>query len=253
MRLKTYLYALLCLFLFCGITMAQEVSLPLGNTITLDLETGNEISQWIEQARLIDSSYMREECSCCQSSPKQRTHKPIGKWILSAYLGKGEQNRSVITYPYTSFSDPPRVDLMGLSVLYRISDNLDIGLAYELEETEHMNSVYEQWNGGGYHYYSIQNKDSVKKILISGRWRPMISSFYIPFGIGLSYLEQKIESYSNNTTEESDGLSYYLGLGWNLQITQRLSLSLEGRYQRTNFDNFNPSSLRALALINFKM
>lgn len=252
MKKHLFLFLLLCLFPFH--LQAQEVTLPTQNTVKIDLETGEEITQWVEEARKINPFYRTRNCA--QESKgffvPETTPEPLlpKRWIFSLSLATGEQGKSEAAG--VSFHDI-NYKGFGVSLMHQFSPFLDLGIAYEWQENEDM------------YYYSpshrVYNKDGeIYHVMLAGRFRPKASSFYIPFGLGYAHTDQDITEnishggyygYTHNTRDLS-GWTLYFGLGWDFALTQNLSFSVEGRYQYLDMKEFSASSTKAVAALNIR-
>lgn len=255
MQMKKHLFLFLLLCLFPFYLQAQEVSLPTQNTVNIDLETGEEIAQWVEEARKINPFY--RTCNCAHESKDflvpVTTQNPLfsNRWIFSLSLATAKQGKSEAAD--VSFHDVG-VSGFGLSLMYQFSPFLELGMAYEWQESEDM-----------HHYtpsYQVYNEDETYHVMLAGRFRPKASSFYIPFGLGYAHTEQDItetisyggyvytSTYYN--TRGLNGWTLYLGLGWDFALTQNLSFSVEGRYQYLDLEEFSASSLKAAGALNIR-
>ena len=249
MKKHLFLFLLLCLFPFH--LQAQEVTLPTKNTVNIDLETGEEITQWVEEARKINPFYRTRNCA--QESKgffvPETTPEPLlpKRWIFSLSLATGEQGKSEAAG--VSFHDVG-VSGFGFSLMHQFSPFLDLGIAYEWQESEDM------------HHYTplhlVYNEDEIYHVMLAGRFRPKASSFYIPFGLGYAHTDQDITEsvyyggYGYPSTRGLSGWTLYFGLGWDFALTKNLSFSVEGRYQYLDMKEFSASSTKAVGALNIR-
>lgn len=220
----------------------EEVSLPPEDIWKADLETGRELSRWIEEAREINPFY--------QPGADNFVRVPETKDTSA-----GLRNFRRVLAVYGMYSRPQEKDdwfdidyyfSYGFSVMYKLSDHWEIGAGYAREQTEYL-----YWGG----------KRKMEKLFLFARWRPTGARWYIPFGAGISMDTSEYDAYLYDwpytlvrCKGENDNPWGFIGLGWEIPLNQTISLGLEARYQLSQTEilenHSGYSSLQMLAALN---
>lgn len=235
--MKKYIFIWGYLLLFPLFSFAQDIDqFPLepGSILKVDLETGKELFQWLQETREIDPAYQLnlldnlEYRTKKNNKVKQKSSLP--RWKLSYAYTSGKYDGGGL------FNKTPAKGYE-LSSLYAILPWLDVGLTYGREDVDRV--IVESWGSPTGKEKSV--KSTTEKVLLSGRIHSKDSFLYIPFGFGVGTLKQERIDRGNSAwssleyryvdEHDDNGLLYYLGLGIDLPISQAFSVGAEGRYQ----------------------
>ena len=270
MKLNKYL-----LLLLLGVCVPMGVSgedIKPGQTIVVNVETGNEISQWIKEAREIDPFYLQGNITPVYPALKVEKKKlsrsknweEDPQWRLSIYGGFEKNLKGTIEYNNQGMTIPfDEVDSkgMGVAIFRAITPTLDLGLSYEQQDTETIKSSGYVYNG----LYFLDQTGAMRRFMLLGRIHGRRSWFYVPFGLGYANYEEtwhitsrhNYYQYNFSDRYHDDGWVGFLGLGVDLPLTHRFSFAIEGRYYFLNLDQRGDKTasiqtISGLASLNIK-
>lgn len=243
--MKKYIFIWGYLLLFPLLSFAQPVGttyalepLEPGSILKVDLETGKEISQWLQEAREIDPTYQLNLLDKSgyrkgnTSKVKQKSSRPHWGFSYAYTSGKYDGGGWFNKTPAKGYE---------LSAWYAPLPWLDIGLTYGREDVDRVviETSVPNWWSSTWKEKSVKN--TTEKVLLSGRIHSNDSFLYVPFGFGVGTLKQEriergshygsIQEYRYVDEHDDNGSLYYLGLGIDLPISQAFSVGAEGRYQ----------------------
>ena len=192
-----------------------------------------------------------------------------GNWLVSLYGGAGTYLTGKTHINYTTI-DADRVILWsaGISGIYFINRYLGFGIGLELDQApETDRKGHESYSKSYREFGTVESKVSLQKALLLGRLNlnPAHSArLYVPFGLGYAYIKDKqknqgviLNGYSSyniscDRTKTDTTLVYFAGLGLEFDLTERVSLGLEGRYNMFKYDDESFTYINGLAKVNIK-
>ena len=245
--MKKYIFIWGYLLFFPLLSLAQPIGktyalepLEPGSILKVDLETGKEISQWLQEAREIDPTYqlnLLDKSGYSKgntSKVKQKSSRPHWGFSYAYTSGKYDGGGWFNKTPAKGYE---------LSAWYAPLPWLDVGLTYGREDVDRVivgTETRSSWWGGPTTWKEKSVKNTTEKVLLSGRIHARDSFLYIPFGFGLGTLNQQRVEYHRNDygqgyqyfdEDDDNGLLYYLGLGIDIPLSKAFSVGAEGRYQ----------------------
>lgn len=198
----------------------------------------------------------------------QESRYPVGicshDWMLSVYGGfgtyrKGESNYNAIKIPVKNMAFWSG----GLSGLFFLNSYLGLGLGIEADQFQHAKSGARKYS---YTFYmDVKSQISLQKVMLLGRLNlnpAHASRLYVPFGIGEGRVHEKqqgtIDSfiygyhYNIDETKTKYTVVYFAGIGLEFDLTDYVSLGLEGRYNQFVYNKSTFNYINGLAKINVK-
>ena len=251
---------------------AQQTSLQPGDTVTVDLDTGSDITQWIKEAREINPYYMPalgdvpaangwiRPRKTTRASGRVASYRPL--WLVSLYGIMGSYTNGTLEYEnmYTLSLDGSSSTGGGAAIMRQVTPSFALGVAYERDEPETLSG---HWPSYSYPYHGITatEKGTMERLLLVGRLQDPDGLLYIPFGAGYGGYQAKWTvpgSYLGSKEYHGSGFTAFLGLGMEFRFNQHLSFSVEGRYHYgfIGFTGYGTSHIRqwdALGKLNIRL
>lgn len=195
-------------------------------------------------------------------------------WMISAYGGFGTYSSGETQYDSVNIAaNKMTFWSAGASGLFFPSCYVGLGLGIETDQfargkKEHFSSYS---SGGGWSHYEYgdgESRISLEKLMFLGRLNlnPAHGArLYVPFGGGYGRVKetQKIAIHVSNWPGTSyswkdekhyakSTLIYFAGLGLEFDLTEYVSLGLEGRYTRFSYRSSTFAYVNGLAKVNVK-
>lgn len=188
------------------------------------------------------------------------------EWMISVYGGAGSYLAGEIPSYNNISTKKTLVGSGGLSGLYFINNYWGFGGAIEMDVTTKTQDSYYYSNSRS---ISESSRLSLSKLMLMGRLNinPVHSTrLYIPFGVGITSLKEKRknktwsrneETYQSLYKEDNQNFTdttfiYFGGMGLEFDLTNNVSLGLEGRYNRFQYKHTTFTFVNGLAKVNVK-
>jgi len=191
-------------------------------------------------------------------------------WLLSVYGGGGAYTKGGKSIGPTQEELRYSGTVMwnaGISGLYFLNSYVGLGLGLEIDE--HLSGGdkgEEDYSLGGGGWGEEKSRLSLEKLMLLGRLNlnPAYSTrVYIPFGLGYTRIEDKmrVEEHYYGTGVDSvfsrkthtNEFVYFAGLGLEFDLTEKVSLGLEGRYNCFKYKSSDFTYLNGLLKVNVKL
>lgn len=190
-----------------------------------------------------------------------------GDWLFSVYGGGGAYTKGEkeINGSETLRYSGVTMWNAGLSGLYFLNPYIGLGLGLELDKSlSGGDKGEEDYSLGGVGWGYEKSRLCLQKLMLLGRLNlnPRYSTrVYIPFGLGYARVEDKIKGhiyssgyfYPLGGSITSNEIVYFIGLGLEFDLSQRVSLGVEGRYNSFKYNSSNMTYLNGLLKVNVKL
>lgn len=210
------------------------------STITADLEQDATIGTWIKQARKINPSYVpgiwQEQAAAYSQKPQDRQKldapgiKPGDWWLSVAYKAADYYNVEYETNLGKGLE---------LSAFYALTPFFALGAGIDYNDTGTTELYYYSaesgWIWGDYSVEYLRFK-ILGKVTINPS---NAIRLYIPFGIGLGEIKEKINETSINTDQR---MAYSYGLGVEADLSRTVSFAIEAQSTMLSSDGDFDSS-----------
>lgn len=164
-----------------------------------------------------------------------------GDWLFSVYGGSGAYTKGEVGIEYREEYNEYLKWSAGVSGLYFINSYFGAGLGIDWDRDK--------------------SGISLTKLSLLGRLNlnpHYPARLYLPFGVGYGRVEEKGIYWSGGRglvsyEEKSNEVVYFVGLGLEFDLTERVSMGIEGRYNCFKFRSTDFAYLNGLLKLNIKL